>query len=141
MVKEIFTIGHSNRKIDEFIDILLFYKIKNLIDIRRFPSSEKFFWFNKENLEKELKKHNILYFWLGEELGGFRRRGYENYMNTQNYKLGIEKLIDISRERSCIMCAEKLFFRCHRKFLSKTLKELNYKVIHIMDKNKFFEFK
>ncbi|MEO0292264.1 MAG: DUF488 domain-containing protein, partial [candidate division WOR-3 bacterium] len=63
---------------DEFIDILLFYKIKNLIDIRRFPSSEKFFWFNKENLEKELKKHNILYFWLGEELGGFRRRGYEN---------------------------------------------------------------
>ncbi|MEO0254014.1 MAG: DUF488 domain-containing protein [candidate division WOR-3 bacterium] len=141
MVKEIFTIGHSNRKIDEFIDILLFYKIKNLVDIRRFPSSKKFFWFNKENLEKELKKHNISYFWLGEELGGFRGEGYENYMNTQNYKSGIEKLIDISKERSCIMCAEKLFFRCHRKFLSKTLKELNYKVIHILDKNKFFEFK
>lgn len=116
-----------------------FYKIKNLIDIRRFPSSRKFFCFKKENLEKELKKFNISYFWLGEELGGFRGEGYENYMKSEKYKLGIEKIIGISKKRTCIMSAEKLFFKCHRRFISKTLKDLNYRVIHIIDKNRVLE--
>ncbi len=83
----------------EFINILKNYKIALLIDVRRFPVSRKFPWFNKDNISEELKKEGISYLWMGEELGGFRRGGYENYTESENYKKGIEELIGISKKK------------------------------------------
>lgn len=137
----IYTIGHSNRKLRDFISLLKYYEIKNLIDVRRFPYSKKFEWFSKENLSKALKEEKISYYWLGEELGGFRNEGYETYMSKDSYKSGLKKIIDLSEVRTCIMCAEKLFFRCHRKFISRSLMELGFRVIHIIDKDKIYEMK
>ncbi|MEN3044023.1 MAG: DUF488 domain-containing protein [Candidatus Hydrothermales bacterium] len=137
----IYTIGHSNRKLRDFISLLKYYEIKNLIDVRRFPYSKKFEWFNRENLLKALKEENISYYWLGKELGGFRKEGYEAYMLKDHYKFGLKKVMDLSDKKTCIMCAEKLFFKCHRKFISQSLVELSFKVIHIIDENKIYEMK
>ncbi len=126
----------------EFLGVLKNYKISLLVDVRRFPFSKKFPWFRKENISESLKREGINYLWMGEELGGMRREGYENYTNSESYKKGIEKLIDISKKKTlCIMCAEKLFFRCHRRFISKTLKEKGIEVFHIIEINKVYREK
>ena len=93
---KIYTIGHSNRPLDEFIAILTKYKIEAVADIRRFPTSKRFPWYKRENLEIVLKKNGIKYFWLGDLLGGYRKGGYAQYMITEDYKKGIEEIIRIS---------------------------------------------
>ncbi len=127
------TIGHSTRAIEEFIKILKHYGIEILVDVRHFPSSKKFPWFNKDNLEKSLANECIKYFWL-EVLGGFRKGGYLEYTKTEEYESGIEKLLQIAGQgKTAVMCAEVLFFRCHRRYISERLTQLGHKVIHIYD--------
>ena len=137
--KKVFTIGHSNRNMNEFIEILLKYKIKALVDVRRFPKSTRYPHFNKEVLEQALQKIGIKYIWMGENLGGYRNGGYEEYMKTEKYLGGINELIEIignSPGPIAIMCSERLWFKCHRKFIADTLVEKGYEVIHIIDKDK-----
>jgi len=137
--KKVFTIGHSNRNMNEFIEILLKYKVKTLIDVRRFPKSTRYPHFNKEILEQVLQRKGIKYTWIGESLGGYRDGGYEEYMKTKKYLEGINKLIEIicnSPGSIAIMCSERLWFKCHRKFIADTLVERGYEVIHIIDKDK-----
>jgi uncharacterized protein (DUF488 family) len=130
-VKRIFTIGHSNRGLEEFIEILKGAGVEVVVDVRRFPKS-KFEHFNRENLENGLKLAGIDYYYLGDKLGGFRRGGYENYTNTKEFNEGIEELVKIAEERlTAIMCAERLVFRCHRRFIAKRLEEIGFKVIHL----------
>ncbi len=129
--EKIFTVGHSNRGVEDFIKILKDAKVEVVVDVRRFPRS-KFEHFNRENLESILKKNGIDYYYLGEKLGGFRKGGYENYTKTEEFEKGIEELIKIAQEKlTAIMCAEKLFFRCHRRFIAKRLEELGFEVIHL----------
>lgn len=141
--KQIYTIGHSNRGIEEFINLLKENKINLLVDIRRFPVSKKFPHFEKENLKEKLENKGIKYVWMGEFLGGFRKEGYIKYMETKNFKKGISELINLNKlnKKVVIMCKEKLWFKCHRKFISIYLKQKNYKIIHIIDKNKIYENK
>lgn len=135
----IYTIGHSTRSLEELINILKNFKIEILIDIRHFPRSKHNSQFNKENLEKELPKNNIQYLWL-EKLGGFRKGGYLAYMGTDEFKEGLNELIRIAEEKVvAIMCAEILWFKCHRRFVSDKLKEFGFEVIHIFDKDKIQE--
>lgn len=137
--KRVFTIGHSNRNIDEFIEILLKYNIKTLVDVRRFPKSRRCPHFNKEVLGQILKSKGIKYIWMGESLGGYRNGGYERYMKTRKYLEGINKLIEIinnSHGFTAIMCSERLWFKCHRRFIANTLTEKGYEVIHIIDRDK-----
>lgn len=132
----IYTIGTSNRTISEFIELLKYYQIELLIDIRRFPTS-KFEHFKKENLENFLGKENIRYFYLGKELGGYRSAGYENYTKTKEFKRGLDRLIDLAENnRMAICCSERFAFKCHRRFVGFALKKLGYEVIHIIDKDK-----
>lgn len=132
----IYSLGTSNRSFEEFIDILRHYDIKVLVDIRRFPTS-KFLHFKRENLERLVKEKDIDYVYLGGELGGYRPLGYENYMKTQEFKYGLSKLRNLAEKtRVCIFCSERLAFKCHRRFVGSALKELGYKVIHIIDKEK-----
>lgn len=138
----IYTIGTSNRSIEEFIGILKKYQIATVIDVRSFPKSERFPHFNRENLREALEKEDIGYFYLGDKLGGFRKGGYENYTKTEEFAKGIEKLEEIAElSLSVFFCAEKLFFRCHRRFISDVLTEKGWKVIHIVDKERIYGHK
>ncbi|MBU5537133.1 MAG: DUF488 domain-containing protein [Candidatus Aenigmatarchaeota archaeon] len=133
---KIFTIGHSTRSFDEFVDILKHYRIELLIDIRRFPSSKKFPHFNKEFLEKELPANGIEYLHY-PELGGFRKEGYENFAKTAEFRDALFKLLKIIDNKIvALVCAEILWWRCHRRFVSNKLTELGNEVLHIFNANK-----
>ncbi len=136
---EIYTLGTSTRSLEEFIEILRYFKIEMVIDVRHFPTSKRYPWFSKENLEKALPKEGIDYTWL-EELGGYRKEGYLAYTQTEEYKKGLNRVIELAKEkRICLICAEKLWFRCHRRFIADDLVLRGIKVIHIYDKGSIHE--
>lgn len=138
---QIYTIGHSTCSIEEFLNILKHYGIEILVDVRHFPSSRKFPWFNKNMLDESLAKAGIKYVWL-EALGGFRKGGYSEYTKTKEYESGIKWLEEIAAQgRTAVLCAEILFFRCHRRYISETLTQLGHKVTHIYDLQKAQEHK
>lgn len=143
----IYTIGHSTRSIEEFIELLKFYEIKNLVDIRSLPGSRKFPWFDSEQLEVSLHAAGINYF-LIKKLGGRRKphkdskntrwhkeafRSYADYMETPEFEEGIEELVKITTSgRTAYMCAEAVWWRCHRSMVSDYLKAKGWKVLHIL---------
>jgi uncharacterized protein (DUF488 family) len=135
----IYTIGSSSRKLEEFIGLLKHYQLQVLIDVRRFPKS-KFEHFKQENLKKAIESEGIQYLWLGQELGGYRRGGYERYTETEEFKKGINKIREIAKEkRIIIMCAERLPWRCHRRFIGDNLSKLGYQISHIIEKDKIWQ--
>ncbi len=134
--KQIFTIGHSTRSIDEFLEILKHYQIETLVDIRRFPKSVRNPHFSKKVLEEKLPANGIRYVWI-EKLGGFRKGGYEEYIKTKDFQEGFKTLIEISRKSTtAVMCAELLWFRCHRRFIATALTEETWCVVHIYNKER-----
>lgn len=137
---KLFTIGHSNRSIESFIELLKMNQIKLVIDVRRYPGSPKFPQYNTRNLQEALKRAEIIYQWMGESLGGFRVEGYENYMKNETYKSGIEQLREMTLKlNTTIMCAEKHVLRCHRLYISNTMSDSGWTVIHIIDKHTQFD--
>ena len=138
---KIYTIGHSTRKLEEFIRILNNFKIKLVVDVRRFPSSKKFPWFNKENLEKVLKKEGIQYLHF-PELGGYRKEGYKKFARSKEFRENIGKLLEVINEKNAaIMCTELLWWKCHRRYIANFLTKLGHKVIHIFDERRSYEHK
>jgi len=134
--KLIYSIGHSTRTLSELVSLLAAYDIEAVADVRRFPHSRHNPQFNKETLESELPALGIEYHWLGETLGGFRG-GYTDYMSTEDFKRGLAELERIARgKRTAFMCAEKLFFRCHRRFIADALVEHGWRVLHIIEKGR-----
>ncbi|MDI6856533.1 MAG: DUF488 domain-containing protein [Candidatus Thermoplasmatota archaeon] len=133
----IYSIGHSNRSLKEFVAILKSYKIELLVDIRRFPTS-KFKQFKKENLESALSKAGIGYVHL-ESLGGYRG-GYEDYMQSQEWKEGYVRLKNLgSKKLAAFMCAEKFPFRCHRRWIARKLNLEGWEVVHILNEKVWCE--
>ena len=127
------TIGHSNRSIGKFLTLLGEHKIEALVDVRSFPTSE-IEHFKSEEMERWLPEHGIKYFWLGKELGGYRRGGYEAHMKTELFGQGVEKLLEVAKERRvCIMCMEKNPKYCHRRFLTAYIERKGLEVIHILE--------
>ena len=136
---KIYTIGHSNRSIDEFIQLLKQYEIKCIVDVRRFPTS-KFEEYKKENLEAILNRNGIKYFHLAN-LGGFRG-GYEKWMLSKEWKETYQKLKEIAS--NCIvaiLCAEKLPFKCHRRYIARALKKDGWEVLHIISQDRVWKEK
>lgn len=150
----IYTIGHSTHSIDEFIKMLQSFGVKHLVDIRSFPGSKKFPYFNKENLEVSLKENGINYTHI-KELGGRRKvqknsintrwrnesfRAYADYMETESFQKGIAQLETIaSKQTTAYMCSEAVWWRCHRSMVSDYLKAKGWKVLHIMSIEKVEE--
>lgn len=150
----IWTIGHSTRTLNEFIELLITNKIEILADVRSYPGSKKFPHFNKENLNLSLKGKNIEYIHI-PILGGRRKvrpdshnlawqhdafRGYADYMETQNFLNGIEVLTGLAHYKNTVfMCAEAVWWKCHRSLISDYLKAVGWKVLHIMDSNHITE--
>ncbi len=130
----IWTIGHSNRSIETFLELLREHSIQVLADIRSFPTS-KIEHFKREEMERWLPENGIEYVWLGKELGGYRKGGYKRHMRTKLFREGVQKLLEIARQkRTCMMCMEKNPKYCHRRFLSAYLERKGVEVIHIIEK-------
>ena len=134
--KEIYTLGTGLRSIEDFIEIISGYTVEAVIDVRSFPSS-KLDHFKRINLESFLRKEMVEYYYLGKELGGFRKEGYEKYTHTEEFALGINKLEGIaSIKTSVIICAEHFPWKCHRRFIARALQKKRWAVEHIIDKGK-----
>ncbi len=132
-IKTAFSLGTGNRSFEEFTGLLRTYAIEMVIDVRSFPTS-RFAHFKKQALLHSLAEQGWGYSFLGKELGGYREGGYEAYTQTVEYVVGIELLERMaSRCRSAIVCAERLPWRCHRRFITRSLQERGWEVIHILD--------
>lgn len=148
----IWTIGHSTRTIDEFISLLQANQIRLLADVRSLPGSKRYPQFNKETLANALGKAGILYKHF-PELGGRRKpskdslntawrnasfRGYADYMETEEFHKGLKRLLDLAVDAgpAAVMCAEAVWWRCHRSLISDYLKARGIEVVHILDANK-----
>lgn len=142
----IYTIGHSTHTMDEFIAILQSFNIKIFVDIRRLPGSRKYPQFDQENLKVELANHQIKYIYM-KDLGGRRKvsedskntrwnnpsfRAYADYMETSDFEKAIADLEHIALQAPTVyMCAEAVWWRCHRALISDYLKNDGWKVLHI----------
>jgi uncharacterized protein (DUF488 family) len=148
--ESMYTIGHSSRPLEEFIRILKRYDIRFLVDIRRWPSSRRNPQFNGEVLRDSLAHEGIMYIYMGETLGGYRRgglpsspnegwrslgfRNYADHALGESFRAALRELIDLSRRgRVAIMCAERSYWRCHRRILSDHLTAAGIEVLHISD--------
>lgn len=145
----IYTIGHSTRTLDELVATLHAHGVTTLVDIRAFPMSRRLPHFNRESLESELPKRGIEYVWM-KSLGGMRKksrehspntglrnqsfRNYADYMLTPEFARAIESLLQLAdRGKTAIMCAERVYFQCHRMLVSDYLTTHGHTVLHIDD--------
>lgn len=144
----IWTLGHSTRSIEEFIALLQHYRIEAVADVRRFPGSRRLPHFGQEALRASLHGQGIEYL-LITELGGRRRpaadsvntawrntsfRGYADHTASREFATGIERLQQLAvQRRTTMMCAEVLWWRCHRSLVSDVLMVSGTQVMHIQD--------
>jgi uncharacterized protein (DUF488 family) len=149
----IFTVGHSNLSFEQFVSLLKEFGVYLVADVRRYPSSRKFQHFNREVLCKLLAVKNIEYMWL-EALGGRRHTGknnkslntglkslgfrnYADHMATDEFHRAVQKLLSIAAaKRTAIMCAEKFYWKCHRRLLSDYLISQGVEIVHILEPGK-----
>jgi uncharacterized protein (DUF488 family) len=145
----ILTVGHGTRPIDAFLALLGAAGVRVLVDVRRFPGSRRNPQYAREALRAALEEAGIAYVWMGEELGGFRSpvpgsrhtalaqrafAGYADHMDTPAFRRGLERLIALARERPvAVMCAETLWWRCHRRMLADALLAAGCEVLHLLE--------
>ncbi|HSR11746.1 MAG TPA: DUF488 domain-containing protein [Thermodesulfobacteriota bacterium] len=138
-LKNIFSLGTGKRGWDGFTGLLKRHGIEMVIDVRSFPVS-RFPHFKKDFLVAKLAEEGFGYLHLGKELGGYRREGYEAYTQTLSYLAGMELLERMaSRCLSVFICAETLPWRCHRRFIARSLAERGWKVTHLIDEKRVWE--
>ena len=144
----VWTIGHSTRTVEVFIDVLAAHEIEALVDVRRFPGSRRLPQFGTEALSTSLRSAGVSYRWI-EALGGRRRpdpespndaweneafRGYADHTGSEEFAEGLFELLMIANGvRTAVMCAELLWWRCHRRIIADVLVALRYEVRHIRD--------
>jgi uncharacterized protein (DUF488 family) len=145
---DLLTIGHSNHSAERLVDLLGQHAVEAVVDIRRFPGSRSFPHFNSDELSRTLHENGIDYHWI-EALGGRRAkakgfvspnmglrnesfRNYADYMLSDQFRSGIDHLTTIVRaKRTAIMCAESVFWRCHRRLVSDFVAANGGSVQHI----------
>lgn len=147
----IWTIGHSTRTADEFEELLTAHRIDTLVDVRSFPSSRRFPQFNQKQLSEQLTKAGIVYHHL-LSLGGRRSpsahsrntawknasfRAYADHMESQAFNAGVTELLEFAAgSATAIMCAESLWWKCHRSLIADYLKARGHEVVHILSPDK-----
>ena len=146
-VPTVFTIGHSTRTLEELVAILRSHGVSELVDVRTVPRSRHVPQFNAETLAGDLAESGIQYLSL-PALGGLRKakpdsvntawrnarfRGYADYMQTPAFGAGLKHLIQIaSAQRTVIMCAEAVPWRCHRSLIADALIVRGWRVLDLM---------
>ncbi|MGB3290872.1 MAG: DUF488 domain-containing protein [Burkholderiaceae bacterium] len=147
-VETIWTVGHSTHPIAEFAAILAAHGIESIVDIRSHPGSRKYPRFGQDALASFLREHGLAYHWL-RALGGRRKaaadspnttwrnasfRGYADYMSTPEFGQGLDELLRLAAgARTALMCAEAVWWRCHRSMVADALCARGIRVLHIMD--------
>ncbi len=152
MSRTVYTVGHSTRSADELIELLSELGVRQLADVRRFPSSRRNPQHNRAALERTLAGHGIGYTWLGESLGGRRKaslpleespnrawrvpafRSYADAMQSPEFIAGVEALEALARAQpTAFMCAERLWWQCHRRLLADLFVVRGWVVEHLLD--------
>ena len=144
---QLFTVGHGARPIDDFLALLRGAGIERVVDVRTAPGSRRHPQFGRDALAGELEGAGIGYVWR-RELGGFRRargdsrhvalesdsfRGYADHMETDQFRRAIGWLLETSRqEPTAVMCAESLWWRCHRRMIADGATARGWRVVHVM---------
>lgn len=146
-----FTVGHGTRTADELAAILRPAGVRTLVDVRRFPTSRRSPWLARERLAADLPALGIAYEWWGETLGGRRSRtgrpsrhsalrdrafqGYAEQMETPAFRDALTRLEARARsgEALALMCAETLWWRCHRRLIADALTLRGARVVHLVD--------
>jgi uncharacterized protein (DUF488 family) len=147
----VFTVGHSTRSADDFVRVLKAHRIELLVDVRSFPGSRRLPHFNKESLKHSLEPAGVEYEHM-PQLGGRRKaspdskntawmnagfRGYADYMETEAFRQGIDELLKLANsKRTAVMCAEAVWWRCHRSLIADYLKSNGVDVLHLIDEKK-----
>jgi uncharacterized protein (DUF488 family) len=144
----VWTVGHSNRTEEAFISVLLAHEIELVVDVRRFPGSRRLPHFSSEALERSLGNAGVAMRWL-PSLGGRRTprkdtpntawrvagfRGYADHIESEEFADGLFELVLLAYGlRTTVMCAEVLWWQCHRRLISDVLVSLGVTVLHIRD--------
>ena len=146
-----YTIGHSTRTIEEFLRLLKEHGVEILVDIRRWPTSKRCPHFDRTGLEASLGEEGMEYVWLGGSLGGYREEGlgeaspnkgwesggFRNYADhalSEEFRRGLGEVLRIAEGgRAALMCAEKHYWRCHRRIISDHLVARGVPVAHIVE--------
>jgi uncharacterized protein (DUF488 family) len=147
----VYTIGHSTRTIDEFVSLLRVGQVSLVVDVRTIPRSRTNPQYNLDRLPDELASYQIGHQYIAE-LGGLRSRtvgippevngfwqnrsfhNYADYALTPAFSVGLEQLLDLAAsERCAVMCAEAVWWRCHRRIIADYLLSRNWSVLHLMD--------
>jgi len=145
----LYTIGHSTRTLDDLVAALKAHQIQTLVDIRAFPMSRRLPQFNRDSLEQALPAAGIRYVWM-KALGGYRKaivedspniglrnqsfRNYADYMLTPEFEQAMSQLVALGEQgRTAYMCAERVYFRCHRMLVSDWLVAHGHEVLHVDD--------
>jgi uncharacterized protein (DUF488 family) len=151
----IHTIGHSTRAADELLALLRDTGMRGLADVRRFPSSRRHPQHNRGALERTLADAGVAYEWLGETLGGRVRqrvptaesrnngwdvaafRSYADAMTTPEFHAGLAQLEARARQQpTAVMCAERLWWQCHRRLIADALTVRGWNVVHLLEPGK-----
>ena len=146
----VFTIGHSDRTTEAFVDLLRASQVRMVVDVRRIPGSRKHPQFGRDALPDALAAHQIAYEHVAE-LGGRRGRApapepspnglwenrsfrnYADYALTEPFRAGLARLRELAQDRRCaIMCAEAVWWRCHRRIVADYLLAGGAEVLHIL---------
>jgi uncharacterized protein (DUF488 family) len=144
----LYTLGHSNRSMDEFAPLLTAQAIETLIDVRAQPHSSRHPHFSMDALREAMEKLGIVYHWAGRQLGGRRSarpdsrhqaleeglRGYADYMETDPFQRSAAQLVALaSKSPAAIFCAERSPGRCHRRLIADYLTLQGVEIIHLID--------
>ena len=147
----IWTIGHSTRTAAEFEELVLAHHIQTIVDVRTYPVSRRFPHFSQKQLSEDLAQAGVSYCHI-PSLGGMRKplrnskntawknasfRGYADHMETEIFDKGIGELLRVAESsRTAFMCAESLWWKCHRSLIADYLKSKGHEVIHILTVDK-----
>ncbi|MGH8355603.1 MAG: DUF488 family protein [Pseudomonas sp.] len=144
----IWTIGHSTQGLEAFLELLAQHGVQGIADVRRFPGSRRHPQFGEAALRGALAEQGIAYLWL-PELGGRRQaradspnrgwrnpsfRGYADHLGSREFAQGLQRLLAFAKQQpSALMCAERLWWQCHRSLIADVLRLRGIAVIHILD--------
>lgn len=152
MTRPLYTIGHSNRSFADFVRLLQESQIARVVDVRKIPMSRANPQFNQAALPGALEAFQIAYEQsealagrrgrvpgLAEDVNGlWRNRSFHNYADyalSEAFAAGLERLIEAGRREYCaVMCAEAVWWRCHRRLIADNLLARGATVLHIMGK-------
>lgn len=144
------TVGHGARTFDALLDVLRDGEVGLVLDVRRYPGSRRHPQFGRANLEGALPEAGIAYEWRGDELGGRRTplepsnhpewrdagfRGFADYTDTPAFAAALDRLVADGTDgpRPAVMCAETLWWRCHRRIIADALTARGVEVVHLID--------